>query len=646
MKGKYHNLFSRYRLKSLDLQNRMVMSPMGTFSDNHDGSFSQKMIEYYRARARGGVGLIIVEAQYVTNKTDPWIYYMTTAGTDIQMQSWAELADAVHSEGSSVCIELGCGLGRNAFDFSGEQMVSASAIPAFYNPDMLCRPLTIEEIKDIVKHYRIAGKNAIRAGVDAVEIHAHAGYLLDQFMTEAWNKRTDEYGGSFENRMRIIKEIYDAIRSEAGPEYPIFLRMAADHDFPGGRTLEEGKKIARYLEDIGIDALDIDVGAYEHKQWIIPSIYQGDACMLGYAAEIKKTVSIPVLCAGTFTPELAEKALEENKIDLVMFGRQLIADPETPNKLRNGKEEDMRPCLYCSEYCMGRLYENRHISCAVNAQAVSELDYMLVKTEKAKKVAVVGGGVGGMEAARVAASCGHKVILYEKSGVLGGQVKAAMQPPFKRRLKLFVEWQIRQLNKLGVDIEFNKNIDENSPELSDADQIIVATGADLFIPPIPGIDGKNVVGVIDAHLRPECIKGKRVVVAGGGASGCDCALDLAMKGYEVTIVEMLDRIAPKMILDNRYPLTFRLEENHVKILTGSRIQSVTEEGIFVVGPDGEKLFIEADTVISAFGTRPNNTIANRIADRYPTAAIIGDCKKIGQVGDAVRAGFFAAYAIH
>lgn len=646
MTEKYRNIFSRYHLKGMDLRNRMVMSPMGTFSDNRDGSFSPRMIEYYRARARGGVGLIIVEAQYVTNKTDPWIGYMTTAGTDEQMQSWALLGDAIHAEGAKMCIELGCGLGRNAFDFSGETMVSASAVPSFYDPDKLCRPLTVEEIHDIVDHYRIAGRNAIRAEVDAVEIHAHAGYLLDQFMTEIWNQRTDEYGGSFENRMRIVREIYEALRSEVGPDYPILLRMAADHDFPGGRTLEEGKKIARYLEDLGIDALDIDVGAYEHKQWIIPSIYAGDACMVDYAAEIRKTVDIPVLCAGTFTPDTAEEAVREGKCDLVMFGRQMIADPETPNKMREGRTEEIRPCLYCSEFCMGRLYQNRIVSCAVNAQAVWEKEYPLLQTDHPGKVAVVGGGVGGMEAARVAACCGHDVTLYERSETLGGQVLAAMQPPFKRRLKLYRDWQIRQLEVCGVKVVYNKEVSENSPELEEADHIIAAVGADLLTPPIPGIDGENVVNVLDAHLKPAMIKGRKVAVAGGGASGCDCALELAMNGYQVTIIEMAEKIGAKMLLDNRNPLLYKLEENQVRILENHKIVSITPEGLETIDREGGKVFVEADTIVSAFGTRPRRELADRIAEKYPTTAIVGDCNKIGQVGDAVRAGFFAAWGLH
>lgn len=482
----YSNMFSRFKIKNMDLKNRIALAPMGTFSENRNGSPNEKQIEYYRARARGGVGLIILEGQQTTNKTDPWIDYVTIAGTDQQMQGWALLAEACHAEGAKICLQLSCGLGRNAFPFSDEQMVSASAVPSFYMPDTLCRPLTIDEIHDIVEHYRIAARNAIRAEADAVQIHAHTGYLIDQFMTPIWNKREDEYGGNFENRMRLVTEIYHAIRGEVGEDYPVLIRMAATHDFPGGRTIEESIEIVKYLEKLGIDAFDIDVGSYEDKQWIVPSIYAGEACMVDYAAKIKEAVSVPVLNAGNFTPESAEKALVDGKCDIVMFGRQLIADPDTPNKLLDGEGEDVRPCLYCNQICVGRLYENRVISCAINAQAVFEKDYPIQKTNKPRKVAVVGGGPGGMEAARVAALQGHQVTLYEKLDVLGGQINAAATPPFKERLRKFDQWQKLQIDKLGVKVVFNKEITADSPELKEADRIIVATGAKPFTPSIPG----------------------------------------------------------------------------------------------------------------------------------------------------------------
>lgn len=646
MKTKYPKLFERAQIGNLTLKNRIVMSPMGTFSENHDGYPSKAQIDYYEARAKGGVGMIISEVQYITNKTDPWIDYITTADTDEQMKGWALLIEAIHAHGTKACLQLGCGLGRSAFPFDDRQMVSASAVPAFYFPDMLCRPLSVDEIHDIVACYKRAAKRALTAEADAIEIHAHAGYILDQFMTSAWNKRTDEYGGSFENRMRFITEIYNVIRDEVGPDFPILVRMAAYHDFDGGRTLEESIEVAKYLEKLGVNAFDIDLGCYERKQWVVPSIYAGNSCMADAAYKIKQAVHVPILNAGTHTPDSAEKYLEEGKIDFAMFGRPLIADPDMPNKLLNNKVEDVRPCLFCNEICVGRLYQNRVISCAINPQAAFEANYPLTKVETPKKVAVIGGGPGGMEAARVAAIRGHKVTLFEKNITLGGQILPASTPEFKNRLKEFINWQQIQLNKLQVTICLNTKIDENSKELENFDHIIVALGASPILPPIKGIDGENVIEVTKAHLKSELVKGDNILIAGGGMSGCDCALELAMNGKKVTIVEMADEIAAQALIDNRNPLIFKLEDYKVNILTKHKIREFNENGAVATDSSGNIIELEADTVITAFGMKPESELANKICNKYPTSDMIGDCNKIGQIAGAVRGGFFAGWAIN
>ncbi len=639
----FEKLFERGKIKNLSLKNRIVMAPMGTFSENHDGFPSSAQIEYYRARARGGIGMLIIEAQYCTNKTDPWIDYITTADTDQQMKGWSYIIEAIHSEGCKACVQIGCGLGRNAFPFSDAQMVSASEVPSFYFPDKLCRAFTLDEIHNLVGAFGRAAARAVVAEADAIEIHAHSGYILDQFMTPAWNKRTDEYGGSFENRMRIVKEIYEAMRAAVGPDFPILMRMASDHDFEGGRTLEESIEIVNYMKNLGVDAFDIDRGCYEEKQWIVPSIYAGDSCMVDGAAAIKKACGVTVLCAGTHTPESAEKALEEGKCDFVMMGRPLIADPDLPNKILEGHREDVRPCLACNQICVGRLYQNRKIGCAINVMAVAEGDYELKKTANPKNVAVIGGGPGGLEAARVAALQGHNVTLYEKNDVLGGQFRIASVPSFKKRLKNFVDWEVRQCEKAGVVFKMNTEINADSAELAEADRIIVATGARPFLPNIPGIE--HAVEVCASHLDPTLVKGQKIVVAGGGLSGCDAALDLAMEGKDVTIVEMLDALCPTALLDNRNPLMFKLRDNHVTQLTSTKITEIAENGVKVCGPEGEA-FIEADTVIAAFGTRSNNEYVDAICQKYPTTQVVGDCAKVGQVAEAVRGGFFAAYSIH
>ncbi len=645
MSKNYPNLYSYGKIGKLSLKNRIVMSPMGTFSENHDGSVSSNQLEYFRARARGGVGMVITEVQYVTNKTDPWINYITTADTDEQMKGWSTLVEAIHAEGAKCCIQLGCGLGRNAFPFSNDQMVSASEVPSFYFPDRLCRAFTVDEIHDIVGCFTRAAARAKLAEADAVEIHAHAGYILDQFITPIWNKRTDEYGGSFENRMRIVKEIYEGIRSQVGPDMPILMRVAACHDFAGGRTLEESIEVVNYMKNLGVDAFDIDVGAYEDKQWVCPSIYQGDSSMADYAGKIKEACDVIVLNSGTHTPASAEAAIAEGKIDFAMFGRPLIADPDMPNKILEGKEEDVRPCLFCNQICVGRLYQNRAISCAINAQAVHEKEYPLTLTQNPKNIAVVGGGPGGLEAARVAAAQGHRVTLFEKSNELGGQLIAASKPSFKKHLKEFIEYEKRQIEKAGVCVVLKKEITPDSTELEAFDRIILALGAVPHIPCINGIEGENVIEVCQAHLHPELIKGDKIVVAGGGVSGCECALELAMEGKDVTIVEMMDELCPTAILDNRNPLLFRLRDNHVKQQTSSKILEITKEGVVVENSNGI-ITISADTVIAAFGMKPNNKSIDEICRKYPTTAVVGDCINVGQIGEAVRGGFFAAWSIH
>jgi 2,4-dienoyl-CoA reductase-like NADH-dependent reductase (Old Yellow Enzyme family)/thioredoxin reductase len=639
----FENLFSRGKIKNLSLKNRMVMSPMGTFSENRDGFPSSSQIEYYRARARGGVGMVIVEVQYCTNKTDPWIDYITTADTDEQMKGWSYLVETIHSEGALACLQLGCGLGRNAFPFSDAQMVSASEVPSFYFPDKLCRAFTIDEIHDLVATFGRAAKRAVIAEADAIEIHAHSGYILDQFITPAWNKRTDEYGGSFENRMRIVKEIYEVIREAVGPDFPILMRMASDHDFDGGRTLEESIEIVNYMKELGVDAFDIDRGCYEDKQWIVPSIYAGDSCMVDGAAKIKEACDVTVLCAGTHTPESAEQAIKEGKIDFAMFGRQLVADPDTPNKILEGHREDVRPCLACNQICVGRLYENRKIGCAINAQAVCEKEYELKKTANPKNVTIVGGGPAGLEAARVAALQGHNVTLYEKSNKLGGQFLVASVPSFKRRLKDFINWEILQCQKAGVVVKYNTEITADSIELEDADRIIIATGASPFIPNIKGIE--NSIEVCASHINSSLVKGQNIIVAGGGLSGCDAALELAMEGKNVTIIEMQEAICPNALLDNRNPLLFKLRDNNVKTLTSTKITEILNNGVKIINENGEQI-IEADCVITAFGTKSNKNYIDEICEKYPTTSVVGDCVKVGQVAEAVRGAFFAAFSIH
>ncbi len=648
MNKKYEKLFERITINGMDLKNRIAMAPMGTFTENEDGTMSEKALRYYEERAKGGAGLIISEIQWVSNKNEAWLAPQIACDTNMQTKSWYYLAERVHAHGAKLCIQLSLGLGKNAFiyDDGDSEIKSASDVPMFYRPDKKCTPMTREEIKEAVAAFGRAARRVVYAEADAIEIHAHVGYLMDQFMSSQWNTRTDEYGGSFENRMRFITEVYDAIRKEVGPKFPIFVRMALDHQYEGGRTVEEGLEIAKYLESIGVDALDIDLGAYEHRKWIFPTHFAGTGSMVHAAAMVKEVVNIPVLNAGNHTPDSAVQAIEEGKIDVALMGRPLIADPEIPNKIFEDRLEDIRPCLFCNQ-CSGRSWNGLYVRCATNTQATAEGQFELTKVENPKNVVVIGGGPGGMEAARVAASRGHNVTLYEKDSVLGGQLIPASAPSFKFRIGEFMNYQITQLEKTGVRVVLNTCINEDSPELEAADAIIVAAGASPFMPPIAGINGENVVEVTESHARPELVKGNRIVIAGGGLSGCDAGIELAMEGKDVTVVEMQKVIAPDVTkIDNRNWLLDTMEKYNVKSLPGHKISEITEKGVTAIDANGNVKVIEADTVISAFGMRPNSELANRICKKYNSiVTVVGDCDKIRAIEGAVRGGFFAGWSI-
>jgi len=618
------------------------MAPMGMGSDS-TGAVGPEGINYYEARAKGGAGMLIIGFQLVTNKTDPNVRSYYAVDTTLQEWAWSTLAERVKAQGTAVCIQLSCGLGRNARVVPGIQNVSASANPCYVDPTQEARALSVDEIHTIVEAFGRGALRSKRSGCDAVEIHAHLGYLLDQFMTPLWNKREDEYGGSFENRMRFVTEIYNEIRRNVGPDFPVLLRLGMEHLIPGGRTLEESADILRYFDQLGIDAFDIDAGCYESYEWGFPTIYLNDGCMADHAAYAKKITNKPILNAGAYTPEAALDAVNQGKADFIMVGRGMLADSDYSIKLKENRREDVRPCIKCNEYCL-RKSSFHPLSCSVNAACNAEAELRIQKTTNPKKVVVVGGGPAGLEAARVAALKGHSVTLYEKGSALGGQLIAASVPSFKSRLTALIEYFKVQLDKLGVQVKLSTEICGSSIELEGADRIIVAVGAGPLIPPIPGVDNHNVLEVMDAHLGDQSRIGQKVIVAGGGPSGCDCAIELAMEGKDVAIVEKLDTIYPTATVDNKMGVQRLITELGIKTYTGHKVLEFTDNGLCTESAGGVKE-LGADTVILALGTRPNVGLVKEILDAHIDAIQIGDCVSIGQIGEAVRSGFFAGWGI-
>lgn len=641
----YSTLFTPFQIGKMEVKNRIVLSPMGTGSSHIDGTKSDSEVRYYEERARGGTGLIILGCQLLTEELAQGSLEGTLEKPHV-IPKLTELVEACQRYGAKVVCQISPGTGRNAFpSMFGDPPISASPIPATFDPTVACHPLTLEDIQAILDQFTHSSEIAMKAGFDAMEIHAHAGYLIDQFMSPVWNKRTDEYGGSDENRARFPREIVRAIRKAVGPHVPILFRIALDHRFEGGRTLEDSMPLIKLLEEEGVDALDIDAGSYETIDYIFPPSYLGDACMEYVCEMARQNVKIPLLNAGNHTPETAVRLLESGHADFVMLGRPLIADPEIPMKLMQGRREDIRPCIRCNEDCVGRIVTRQtKISCSVNVQAGEEERFKLIPTQNPKNVLVIGGGPAGLEAARVAATLGHRVTLVEKETYVGGQLAAAATPAFKSQLRNLVTWFELQLKKLGVNLRTGIELTAEDPLLRDADRIIVATGAVPVELPIPGLDGSNVIGVIDAHMDKSKVKGDKIVICGGGLSGCDAALELAEEeGKDVTIVEMMDAVGKDVMFINAAALFSKMAAAGVKQRTGAKVTGVEGDGVHVQLADGSTEIIPADTVVTAFGMRSNTALAKKIKERYHVKTrVIGDSDVVGKVGTAIRGGFFAA----
>ena len=641
----YSILWHPIDINKCRIRNRISMSGMGTFTPTTvDQIETESGMRYYEERAKGGIGLIHTGAYFIDEKTAQGGRTLDFS-TDKSIPSGTTLTERVHRWGAKIFAQLSCGTGRNGMPQIGERVpISSSENPSFYNPDMICRALTIDEIEEMMEHWKVAALNAVRMGFDGIQIHAHAGYLMDQFMSEIWNHRTDKYGGSFENRCRFTIETVDAIRSVVGPDFPITYRISLDHRFPGGRTIEESMKILDVLDKSGIDAFDIDAACYETMDYIFPTRYTGEACMAYVCEEARKHLTKPIINTGNHSMESAVALLESGNADIVQFGRQSIADPQFANKLREGRREDVRPCIVCNEECIGRIFGRlTQLSCTVNPSVGFE-SYMEVKPVSGPtNVVVIGGGPGGLEAARCAAERGCSVTLYEKADRLGGTFLTIATGDFKWRIPQLIKWYEVQLKKLGVKVVLNTEIGVDDPVLESADAVFVATGSKPVMPAIPGIEKAIDVEQIHKNGMPE---GKNVVICGGGLSACDTAIEYAAKGdRKFTIVEMLPQLASDVMVVNKISIDRLLNEYGVEQLVNTKVVGITDAGVEVESAEGKKV-LPADVVIGAFGRARSLELADGIQTKSPMKTpIIGDCMKPAKAGSAIREGFYAAMAL-
>lgn len=672
MDSKYEALFTPWKIGNVEIKNRIVLCPMGGTSlfgwMEHTGNhFDKEAARFFLEKAQNNVGLIIPGIAPIRSTfMGQWLYQ--------NKKMFAELRDfmeEIHKTGAKLFIQITAGMGRSwaiptplvmlhnmpvVRDIIKPiinipyQSASPSELPSRWSDKMTCREMTVKEIEEIIDAFAKTAVLCKEAGVDGVEVHAvHEGYLLDQFTLKYTNKRTDKYGGSFENRYRFATDIVKAIKAACGKDYPVSLRYSVESkvkDFcvgavPGeeytemGRDMEESEKAARYLQDAGYDMLNADNGTYDSWYWAHPPMYMPQNCNLEDVAHIKKFVNIPVVCAGRMEPDIGAKAVADGLIDGVGVARQFLADSKWVTKLIEDRLEDIRPCICCHNACFNMahykgvanaqsIYDASHIArCALDPTVMQSNKYKLTPAKKQKNIAVIGGGIGGMEAAMVCAKRGHKVTLYEKSDKLGGVFIAAAAPSYKEKDRDLISWYRREIAKHPIDIKLNTEIKDVTA--LGADEIIVATGAKANRIPVKG----NNLGIEAVEfLLGEKEVGENVVIIGGGLTGCEIAYELYLQGKKPTIVEMQNDliVSDKICLANTSFLRDFFNANKVPVHLETRLSEINEDGVTVTDKDGKSFKILADSVILSTGYRPAP-----IAKKAKNVHIVGDAHKVGSL---------------
>ncbi len=669
MKQEYEALFTPWSIGNCEIKNRIVLAPMGgtcIFGWTEPNHFDKEAAKLLKTIAENNVGLIIPGIAPVKDiMMGAWLYQHKWKFAQLK-----KFMDEVHATGAKLFVQMTAGFGRSmALSAMMTMMIhnkvigtiakpimdpeylttAPSELPNRWAEDVTTKAMTKKQIDDIIYAFGETARLCKEAGVDGVEVHAvHEGYLLDQFTLPYTNYRTDEYGGSFENRYRFPVEICQEIKKKCGKDYPVSLRFSVVSKTKGfqsgavpgeeytevGRTMEEAEKAAKYFQDVGYDMLNCDNGTYDAWYWAHPPQYMPTNCNLEDVAHIRQFVDIPVVCAGRMTPGVAAKAIADGKIDAMGVGRQFLADPTWVTKMIEDKEEEILPCICCHNACFDMakhgksacdqdLNDSMHMCrCAVNPTTMQSKKYKIVKTKHLKKVAIIGGGIGGMECARVLKLRGHDPVIYEKSDVLGGVFIPAAAPDFKENDKQLIDWFRLQVKNLDIPVHFHTEITDVSQ--LDADVIVIATGSKAKVPPIPGIEK-----AMDAvtYLNGAEV-GNKVVVIGGGQTGSEIAFDLHRKGKKPVIVEMMDDLMSikNLCLANSSFLRDYFKANHVPVYLNTKTKEITDTEVVVVGKDGREERIPYDNVVYSTGYTPT-PIAKQSGNTY----YVGDCNKVGNL---------------
>ncbi len=673
---KYEALFTPWKVGNVEIKNRIVMCPMGGTSvfgwfELGGCHFDKEAAKLFLERARNNVGLMIPGIAPLRDTFwGKWLWQNPKMFDDLKV-----FMDEIHKTGAKLFVQLTAGMGRSwaitelvgplhknkftralikpVLDTSHE-LACPSPQPARWAPDIECPEMTVHQIHEIIEAFAKTAKLCRDAGVDGVEVHAvHEGYLLDQFAIEFFNKRTDEYGGSFENRYRFAAEVVRAIKESCGDDFPVSLRYSVESKLKGfakgivpgedakemGRDMAESERAAKYLQDCGYDMLNADNGTYDSWYWAHPPMYMPQNCNLDDVAHIKNFVDIPVVCAGRMEPDVAAAAIAEGKIDGMGVARQFLADPEWITKLIEDRLEDIRPCICCHSGCFNFSSSKGHYNtqdlkdtmglarCAINAETMQSTKHYIKPAKKAKKIAIVGGGIGGMEAALGCAKRGHSVTLYEKSGELGGVFIAAAAPSFKEKDKALIAWYRREMAKYPIEVKLNTPVTDVNA--LGADEVIVATGATANKIPVKGAD--TAIQAVDFLLGKKTV-GEKVVIIGGGLTGCEIAYELYLQGKQPQIVEMMDDliVTPGVCLANTSFLRDFFEANKVPVYLETGVTEIGDGTVTIKDKEGNLSTLEADSVILSVGYKPAP-----VAPKDKHVHVIGDANKVGNLRSVI-----------
>lgn len=621
------------------------MPGMSTNLGGAYGEITDHLIRYYEERAKGGTGLIITEFTTIDYELGRGAMNQLRIDHDRYITGFYRLANAIHKYGAKIFVQLHhAGRQANSLLTDGKQIVAPSPI--------MCeavgeepRELTTTEVKELVQKFIAGAVRAKMAGVDGVEVHGAHGYLINQFLSPKTNIRTDEYGGSFENRMRFLKEIVLGIKEKCGQDFPVIVRLSVDEFDKGGQDVELSKEICRYLESIGVDGIHASAGNYNSMETVIESPLYEEGWRVYLAEEMKKVVNIPVIAVGNIRdPKYVDSIIEEGKADFVAIGRGLIADPEWVRKVEEGREKEIRFCISCL-HCV---YSKGHISCSVNARAGRELEFPEFPPANEKhRVVIVGGGPGGIEAARVLTLRGYEVILLEKTDRLGGQLNLVTDPVYKKKMDRYVHYLCHEMERLHVDVRLNTEATADMIKSLQPDAVILVTGGKPYIPEeIEGYDLPNVCNYREVKIQTTQFKNKKVIVLGSGMVCHSTSRRINEAGNEVTYVEVPTKSGSKISPPTRIRLLNKLRNEQIHVVTDHKVVKIVPTGVILEEKEtGKRIELEGDQVVIAMGIEAYNPLEEQLKNEVNNLYTIGDAAGFISLSDAVRGGFEVAYTL-